>query len=227
MRGEMAGETTSGVGVTRLSRVGPFLAVVPVLLCLMIACGGDGGGSGALPSPAETPVEDSEVPLGNIPPGTYTFEIVDQTLSFTVDSGWAFYGAGTGGRLLELQFGEPADPPELQAVTVFVTPGGPQAALDRVRDLDGVDVLDELEASVAGISGTRVSLSIGPEAASPTLLFSFEGGGGHYGLAPGNRAEIWILDLDEQALIVTVEGPEALFPEFLPTAEAVVESMEF
>jgi hypothetical protein len=157
--------------------------------------------------------------------GTYSYEFRDFDVVFTVDDGWSHLNK-IPQEMFDLVIGSEAEPP-LQAVGVFVTP---EAAMDipgLFEGLDGVTVDSQGDATLGGVPGTETVVAVGEDAPEfiPVLGIGVPEQE-RFGLFPGTRARILVVDVEGQALVLVADAPEAEYAEFELKAQGVIDSVQ-
>jgi hypothetical protein len=190
---------------------------------LLSACG-----ASSVPSPsASVPAPATEIELGLLKPGRYTFTEFEPTIIVEVGEGWE--GAHRFEEFWDVVRG---DPTALIAVQ-FSRPTliyGPafgletEAAADALAawpDNRGLAVGEPVTATVDDLIGTQIDLT--NETDSSVNVWG--GPEGDLGLSSGMTLRVVILETDDRLLLISRQGPTESFDEALELTAPVFDSI--
>jgi hypothetical protein len=209
-------------GRHHVGRYTRIAAISVAFATTLAACSGDGAGTAPAPSPTVTPLPS--LAEGALEPGTYVVSTVDpgfdaaHRITISVPSGWEGVGdrsavRNTGsGPDMKVSFGLVENTyakPCRWALTLLHPPLGPQVddLVAAFANQQGRDATTPTDVTLDGYAGKYMELTT-PAGINPAdcdggefRSWKFTDGGSRY-TQPGEREQLWILDVDGVRLVI-------------------------
>jgi uncharacterized protein YjbI with pentapeptide repeats len=179
-------------------------------------------------------------PFGTIYPGLYATEEFEPAMSFSVSDGsWRLSSRDTTDGLLiaeseggELAFTNPSrvlDPSNPSEPKEVPAPENTEEWASWFRSHPNLDTSEPVQVSVGGASGVQIDVTDTsvPDNYSRVLFFPFADGTFVMASSVGIKDRFVIVDVEGETVVINVAAPEDQFDEFLPTAQKVLDTVEW